>query len=152
MFCWKFNRKRCQKEILRHFILVKLQDQTILSDVTTSQPQLHCSGLCHDHLFLPSTHSPPPFSSRHSIITLTFNLQSMTPSTSKKVREKIFLGSTSLEDLGAATCKSLQVLRKSFRSPSEVLQKSFRSTSDFLQKSFSLKTLKFKAFVQLKQV
>ena len=47
---------------------------------------------------------------------------------------------TSLEDLGAATCKSfespLKVFWKSFRSPSEVLQKSFRSPSEVLQKFF----------------
>ena len=48
---------------------------------------------------------------------------------------------TSLEDLGAATCKLVnfvdhKVLRKSFKSPLEVLQKSFESPLEVLQKSF----------------
>ena len=47
---------------------------------------------------------------------------------------------TSLEDLGAATCKSFgspsEVPQKSFRSPAEVLQKSCRSPAEALQKSF----------------
>ena len=56
---------------------------------------------------------------------------------------------TSLEDLGAATCKLVnfvdhspnsfgsfsKVLRKSFENPSEVLQKSFESPREVLQKS-----------------
>ena len=49
---------------------------------------------------------------------------------------------TSLEGLGAATCKS-------FGSPIKVLQKSFRMPAEVLQKSFSLKTLKLNALVQL---
>ena len=51
----------------------------------------------------------------------------------------IITSQTSLEDLGAATCKSfgspLEVLWKSFGSSLEVLWKSFRSPLEVLQKS-----------------
>ena len=61
------------------------------------------------------------------------------------VTEKV----TSLEDLGAATFKLINIVDHKVLTTSEVLQKSFESLLEVLQTSFRSPSLKFKALVQL---
>ena len=76
---------------------------------------------------------------------------------SEKILYKLFqqfdetggAGGTSLEDLGAATFKLINIVDHKVLTTSEVLQKSFESLLEVLQTSFRSPSLKFKALVQL---